>query len=320
MAQAVSSRASRRRQEIAIGYLFLAPAFILLIVFEFFPILYGLYISSCDWRLRCAQFIGLANYTRALQDPDAWHALLITATYSVISVPIQLFLGLTLAYLLYQPVRARGTFRVVFFLPYITSTVASSAVWSYLYSTDKGPLNALLRQIGLQPLRWLAEPTGVFQMVGSSIGVALPSWASGPSLSLLSLIAFTTWVFTGYDVTIFLAGLANIPKELYEAARVDGANGWVVFRAITLPLLSPTTYFLLVFTVIGSFKAFNHIYIMTAGGPGDTTTTASIFIFKQLFEFNRYGYSAALSFLLFSVILILTIVQNRLTARRVHYG
>jgi multiple sugar transport system permease protein len=246
--------------------------------------------------------------------------LLITATYSLISVPVQLALGLTLAYLLFQPVRARATFRVIFFLPYITSTVASSAVWSYLYSPDKGPINGVLAWFGIQPLRWLAEPTGIFKLILDPTGISLPAWANGPSLSLLSLIAFTTWVFTGYDVTIFLAGLANIPRDLYEAARVDGANGWIIFRAITIPLLSPTTYFLLVFTVIGSFKAFNHIYIMTAGGPGDATTTASIFIFKQLFENNRYGYSAALSFLLFSVILVLTITQNRLAGRRVHYG
>jgi len=316
----MSTRAARRRREIATGYLFLAPAIVLIMVFEFFPILYGLYISACDWRLRCASFVGVANYARALGDPDAWHSFLITATYSVISVPVQLGLGLALAYLLFQPIHARGTFRVVYFLPYITSTVASSAVWSYLYSPDNGPINAALRMVGLQPLRWLAEPTGVFKLLGSLAGLTLPSWAGGPSLALLSLIAFTTWVFTGYDVTIFLAGLATIPKDVYEAARVDGANGWAVFRQITLPLLSPTTYFLLIFTVIGSFKAFNHIYVMTQGGPGNATMTASVFIFKQLFEDNRYGYSAALSFLLFAVILVLTIVQKRFAGRRVVYG
>ncbi len=315
-----STRRAQRRREIALGYLFLAPAVGLLLVFEFFPIFYGLYISSCDWRLRCVQFIGLDNYTRALHDPDAWHALLLTATYSAISIPIQLALGLLLAYMLFQPIRARELFRVVYFLPYITSTVASSAVWSYLYSPDKGPINAVLRGLGLQPLRWLAEPTGVIALLAQDFGTTVPPWAGGPSLALISLIVFTTWVFTGYDVTIFLAGLANIPKELYEAARVDGAAGFALFRYITLPLLSPTTYFLLIFTVIGTFKAFNHIYIMTQGGPGDSTTTASILIFKQLYELNRYGYSAALSFLLFFVILVLTIVQNRVIGRHVVYG
>ena len=315
-----TARRARRQREIALGYLFLAPACLLLLVFEFFPIFYGLYISSCDWRLRCVKFIGLGNYSRALADPDAWHALLITATYAVISVPVQLVLGLLLAYLLFQKIRGRDAFRVTFFLPYITSTVASAAVWSYLYSPDTGPINAVLRGLGLQPLRWLSEPNGIVTLLAGDLGITMPSWAGGPSLALISLIVFTTWVFTGYDATIFLAGLANIPKDLYEAARVDGAGGWALFRHITLPLLSPTTYFLLIFTVIGTFKAFNHIYIMTQGGPGDSTTTASILIFKQLYQLNQYGYSAALSFLLFFVILVLTIVQNRLVGRQVVYG
>jgi ABC-type sugar transport system permease subunit len=313
-------RRARRRREIALGYLFLAPAMVLLLVFEFFPLFYGLYISTCDWRLRCFKFIGLGNYATALQDPEAWHALLLTATYAVISVPVQLVLGLFLAYLLYQPIRGQAGFRVIYFVPYITSTVASSAVWALLYDPNQGLINSALKLVGLGPLRWIAEPTGVFALIGADFGVTLAAWAAGPSLALVSLILFTTWVFTGYDVTIFLAGLSSIPRVLYEAARVDGAEGWALFRYITLPLLSPITYFLLIFTVIGTFKAFNHIYIMTQGGPGDATTTASIFIFQQLYQNNAYGYSAALSFLLFFVILVLTVVQHRFAGRRVFYG
>jgi multiple sugar transport system permease protein len=223
------------------------------------------------------------------------------------------------AYLLYQKARGQGGFRVVFFLPYITSTVASAAVWSYLYSPDKGLLNVVLRQVGLPGQNWLTEPKGVFALAGQSLGWSLPAWASGPSLALLSLIAFTTWTFVGYNITIFLAGLANIPGELYEAAKVDGASGWKLFRNITVPLLSPTTFFLLVFTVIGTFKAFNHIWVMTEGGPGDATTTTSVLIFQELYKANHYGLSAALAFILFSVILLLTLVQNRFAGRRVVY-
>lgn len=309
----------RRAREVTLGYALLAPAFILLAVFEFFPLFYGALISTCDWRLRCVKSIGLDNYTRALHDPNMWHALLITATYSLISVPVQLVLGLFIAYLLFQKIRYRRTLRVMFFLPYITSTVASAAVWSFLYSPDRGPINALLTRLGLQPLRWLNEPQGVFTLIGNALHVDVPSWAGGPSLALVSLLIYTTWVFVGYDITIFLAGLGNIPNDLYDAARVDGAGGWATFRNVTLPLLSPTTFFLLTFTIIGTFKAFNHIYVMTQGGPGDTTTTASIFIFNQLFQFNRYGYSAALSFILFFVILLVTIIQNRVIGRRVVY-
>src|SRR5581483_3491063 len=169
------------------------------------------------------------------------------------------------------------------------------------------------------PQHWLTEPKGVFALIGQSAGMNLPAWAAGPPLALLSLIAFTTWVFVGYDIAIFLAGLGNIPTELYEAARVDGAGGWMLFRHITLPLLSPTTFFLLIVTVIGTFKAFNHIWVMTAGGPGNATTTASVLIFQQLYANNRYGYSAALAFILFTVILTLTLLQNHFAGRRVVY-
>lgn len=309
----------RRLRELALGYTLLAPAILLLLVFEFFPVAYGLYISTCDWRLRCVSFVGLDNYVRAFSDSEMWRSLLVTATYSLISVPLQLSLGLLLAYLLFQKIRGKEALRVLFFLPYITSTVASAAVWSYLYSPDKGPINALLTSLGLARLRWLTEPTGVFELVARGLNTTLPGWAHGPSLAMLAIIFYTTWVFVGYNITIFLAGLGTIPGQLYESARIDGASGWLIFRHITFPLLSPTTYFLLIVTVIGTFKAFNHIYVMTQGGPGDATTTTSVFIFKQLFEFNRYGYSAALSFILFFIILVLTILQNQFAGRRVVY-
>lgn len=210
-------------------------------------------------------------------------------------------------------------FRMMFFMPYITSTVASAAVWAYLFSPDYGPINSFLRSIGLPGQKWLGETRGVLELAFLPLGVRLPAWAAGPSLALISLIVYTTWVFVGYDTVIFLAGLVNIPKELYDAAKVDGADGWRLFRHITFPLLSPTTFFLLLITVIGTFRAFNHIYIMTMGGPGDATTTASIFIFNQMVSYNRYGYSAAISFIVFAVILVLTILQNKFAGERVIY-
>lgn len=312
-------RRKRRLANLSLGYALLAPAVILLVVFEFYPLFSGLYISLTNWRLARGDFIGLANYVRAFSDPEMWHSLWITFTYSVISVPVQLGLALVIAYLLFQKIKGLQWFRMVYFMPYITSTVASAAVWAYLFSPDTGPINYLLRSLGLNGLRWLGEPRGVFDLLFGSLGVQLPAWAGGPSLALISLIMFTTWVFVGYDTVIFLSGLVNIPPELYDAAKVDGASGWRLFRYITLPLLSPTTFFLLLITVIGTFKAFNHIYIMTQGGPGDATTTVSILIFKQMVVYNRYGYSAAISFIVFIVILGLTILQNRFAGKRVVY-
>jgi multiple sugar transport system permease protein len=227
--------------------------------------------------------------------------------------------GFVIAVLLFQRARGHELFRTLMFLPYITSTVASAAVWSYIYSPDNGLLNTILRSIGLSGIRWLGEPAGVFALIAQNFGVTLPAWAQGPSMALVSVSIYTTWVFIGYDITIFLAGLVNINAELYEAAKVDGARGWALLRYITFPLMSPTIFFLLVVTVIGTFKAFNHIFVMTAGGPGEATTTASILIFQQLYAFNRYGYAAALAFILFTVILVLTLAQNYFAGRRVVY-
>lgn len=311
----------RKIREAGLGYLFLLPAFAILAVFEFWPVFYGAYISTCNWTVKgCAKQLGLANYVKALNDSEMWHSLLVTASYSVISVPLQLGISLLLAYLLFQQIRGKSLYRVLFFMPYITATVASASVWAFLYSPDRGLINEIAGLLGLPQLRWLGEPRGIFAMIGDALSIPTPDWLAGPSLALLAIILYTTWVFVGYDTVIFLAGLGNIPNELYEAARIDGANGWQLFRRITIPLLSPTTFFLLLYTVIGTFKAFNHIYVMTMGGPGDATTTASIFIFQQMYQYNRYGYSAALSFILFSVILVVTIVQNRFAGRSVVYS
>jgi len=310
---------SRKTRERALGYAFLAPAMIVIAVFELFPIAYGFYISLCDWRLGCTAIVGADNYIRGLQDPAMWYSLLVTATYSLITVPVQLGLGFLIAVLLFQRARGHELFRMMLFLPYITSTVASAAVWSYLYSPDNGLLNTILRAIGLPGQRWLGEPGGVFALLAQTVGVTLPGWAQGPSLALVSVSIYTTWVFIGYDITIFLAGLVNINAELYEAAKVDGARGWALLRHITFPLMSPTIFFLLIVTVIGTFKSFNHIFVMTQGGPNNTTPTASVLIFQQLYVNNRYGYASALSFILFTVILTLTLLQNHFAGRRVVY-
>jgi len=308
-----------------LGYLFLLPAFGILVTFEFWPVFYGLGISLCtNYKIKFEEGAGcvwgLAYYLRAFNDPEMWHSLLVTASYSLLSVPVQLGISLVLAYLLFQNIRGKSIYRVLFFMPYITSTVASAAVWAFLYNPDKGLINAGLRLIGLDGLKWLGEPRGIFEMMALSAGIRLPAWAAGPSLALVSIIIYTTWVFVGYDTTIFLAGLGNIPNELYEAAKIDGANGWHLFRRITIPLLSPTTFFLLIYTVIGTFKAFNHIYVMTLGGPGTATTTTAVMIFQQMYQYTRYGYSAALSFILFTVILVLTVAQNRVASGRVVYS
>jgi multiple sugar transport system permease protein len=176
----------RQIKEAVLGYGFLAPTIILLIIFEFYPVLFGFYISMCDWKLTCKSMVGFDNYVRAFADPDMWHSLLVTATYSLISVPVQLGLGLVLAYLLFQKIKGLWLYRMMFFMPYITTTVASAAVWAYLYSPDIGPINKLLGSLGIEPLRWLGETRGIFDMMLSPAGVTLPEWAAGPSLALFT--------------------------------------------------------------------------------------------------------------------------------------
>ncbi len=311
---------SRKASDALMAYILLAPALLILLAFTFFPLGFGFYISlfTGRWPPRSGIEPSFANYSRAIEvDSELWSSLLTTVVYSLLSVPVQLGLAMFFAVLLFQNIRGKPFFRVAMFLPYITSTVASAAVWARLYSPDIGLINGALKALGLPTFRWLIEDKGIFQLAANAVGLTLPSWLNGPSLALISVVIYTTWVFVGYDTTIFLAGLGNIPKELYEAAKLDGAGSWGLFRHITVPLLSPTTFFLSLITIIGTFKAFNHIWVMTQGGNG--TETASVLIYRQMYEFQRAGYASALAFLLCSVILIMTLIQNRVAGSRVNY-
>lgn len=320
-ASSMSSKLRRRHvktSEHILAYVLLAPALLLFLAFTVFPIGFGFYISLHNWRLGPREFLGLGNYLRALAPgSEFWPSLGATLTYSLLAVPVQISIALALAYLLFQKIRGKSLFRVVMFLPWVTSTVATAAVWARLYSPDIGLINSALRGLGLSGLRWLLEDKGVFTLIGNGLGLSLPDWLRGPSLAMVAVVIYTTWVFVGYNMTLFLAGLGNIPGEMYEAAKIDGANGWQLFRHITWPLLSPTTFFVVLITVIGTLKAFNHIWVMTQGDNG--TQTASILIYRQFYEFQRAGYASALAFLLSAVILLVTIVQNRVAAERVNY-
>ena len=309
---------SKKTREALLAYGMLSPALLALIFFTLIPVLIGFMISLASFRVIFREWVGFDNYANALApDSDMWSSLGATITYTFISVPVQLGLALLLAMVLYQKLRGRAIFRVVMFLPYITSTVASAAVWARLFSPDAGLINAIIKSLGGTPLKWLLEDKGIFTLIGQAAGIPLPSWLTGPSLAMVAVIIYTTWVFVGYDTTIFLGGLGNIPNEMYEAAKIDGAGNWQLFKNITWPLLSPTTFFLSLVTIIGTFKAFNHIWVMTQGRNG--TNTAAILTYRQMYEFQRAGYASALAFLLFTVILGITIFQQWYGSRRVNY-
>jgi multiple sugar transport system permease protein len=315
------SPATRRRlrRQTAVAYLYLAPAIVALGLFQFFPAVYALYISTFRWGIVQERFIGLENYARLLTDERFWRSLGVSAWYVLLAIPVELVLGLILAYLLFQPIRGRLVYRAAFFTPYITSTVAAALLWRWIYNPDRGLLNNLLGQLGLPTSLWLGESAGVFSLLAERLGVTLPAWLAGPSVALVSISLTSIWQYTGFNVVIFLAGLANIPKELYEAARIDGASEWQVFRRITLPLLSPTTFFLLTVSTIGALKAFNQIYVMTGGGPLDSTRTVVMLIFQTFYQQTRIGYGSAIAFVLTGLILVLTLLNFRFVGRRVHY-
>jgi len=328
----------RYRKTTLLAYAFLFPSVLILVVFHFIGMFYGLWISLHQWGLIPEGFVGFENYGRALASDSAfWQALTVTFFYTLLVIPIQLPLALVIAYLLFQPIKGRDGFRVLYFLPYITSTVAGAAVWQWILDPYNGVLNFALEKIGIKALdniMWLQEPRGLVEILlntriaenpqlleavpggwGGLVGYIL----AGPSLALLGVVLASSWHYLGFDTVIFLAGLGNIPTELYEAARIDGANEWQAFRHITIPLLSPTTFFLVITTTIGVLQTFNTIYIMTNGNPLGRTRTVTMLVFQNFFEFTRLGYGSSLAFILFFIILGITVLQFRLGGRRVHY-
>jgi multiple sugar transport system permease protein len=257
----------------------------------------------------------------AAGDEDMWSGLKVTIFYSLGTVPFQLGISLFLAVLLFQQLAGSELFRMLFFLPYVTPFVASAAVFKQMFSMRaQAPVNQLVKLLGGEPLRWIQEPTGIFTMLGEQLGVNVPAWAAGPSLALVVVILFSIWVYVGYDTVIYMAGLGNISTELIDAAEIDGAGRWQIFRHIIFPLLSPTTYFLSLIAIIGTFKAFSSIWVLRHDLALGTVDTFSVMIFNEFFTKLQYGYASALAFVLFAIILFLTLVNNRIQGSRVFYG
>ncbi len=362
------------------GYLFVAPAVIIIGLFGLFPIGYAFYMSMFNWNVRKGNFSGLANYEKAIGDwvglgifiagflliglaywvwqnafkssnhrvllvgaltallllaagwviSDGWMRMLLTGDkryleslpltvyYALGTVPAELMLALLLAYALFQNIRGKEFFRMLYFIPYITPAVASAVVFRIMFSPRETALvNQFIGFFGLQPQKWLFEPQPLLNLM---LGTNLEGFWAGPSLAMVSIIIFGVWTYVGYNTVIFLAGLGSIPHELYEAAEIDGANTWQSFRYITLPLLSPVTFYLALIAFIGTFKAFNHIYVMRVPSSLGTVDVASVEIFDTFYKSNQYGYAAAQAILLFFIILILTFVQNKVFGEKVFYG
>ena len=253
-------------------------------------------------------------------DKDLWDGLKVTVFFSAGTVPFQLAISMFLAILLFQKLRGSEFFRMVFFLPYVTPFIASAAIFKQIFANrNTAIINLVIRFLGGTGQAWLQESKGVNLIIADALGITLPNWAAGPSLALVVVILHSIWTYVGYDTVIYLAGLGNIPTELNDAAAIDGANNWEVFRYITFPLLSPTTYFLSLIAIIGTFKVFSTLWVFRESLALGTTDTFSIAIFLEFFEKLRYGYASAMAFVLFAIILGLTLINNRFQGSRVFY-
>ncbi len=278
-----------RTRRTLIGWAFLLPNFVGFAVLTMVPVVSLFYFAFTEWNaFGKATFVGGANFAHMMRDPSFWTALWNTFYYTALHMPLTLAASLGLALLLNRKLRGVAFFRTAAFFPYITSIVAIAVVWNMLFSPEFGPVNQFLRLIGIQ------NP---------------PGWTASADWSMPAVIIVGTWREMGYYMLLFLAGLQTIPRELYEAARVDGTNAWQRFWNVTIPCLRPTTFFVTVMLTIGSFKVFDLILVMTDGGPGQSTLVLSQFIFQKGFEENSYGYASAISIVLFAICILITIVQ-----------
>jgi multiple sugar transport system permease protein len=323
--------ASRRRRmvfENVEAYLFLAPALILIGLFQVLPGIAAFVMSLTRWGVVYERWAWFENYA-AILDPSGTrfgefvNALGVTLWYVVLTVPIEMAIALVVAYVLYQGTVGRGAYRVVYFMPYITSVVAAATIFDWMFDANFGFLNYLIGLVGIGSQAWLREPRGIVDMIGGAFGANVPEGLAGPSLSLVAVSIFTIWHFVGFQIVIFLAGLTGISREVYDAARIDGAREGQVLRRITLPLLSPSIFFVGIIATVGAMRSFSQIYVLTNGGPLDTTRTVPLLIFRTFFErtaSNGIGLGAAMSFIFVLIIIAITLFQFRVLGRRVFYG
>lgn len=290
----------RRWRDVPWAFLFLGPNLVLFLVFTAFPIVFGLAISFTNWNIvEPMTFAGLANYRKLLSDPLTWKTVTITLYYTIGVVPTALAMSLFFSILLNQRIRALGFWRGIFFLPMVTSGVAIALVWKWLYAYQFGAVNSL---IGL-------------------LGIARQNWLFDQKLVMPAIIVVAIWAALPVHIIFFLAGLQGVPRELYEAADIDGAGRWQQFLNVTWPLITPTTFFLLIITLIGSFTGgFDIVWNLTQGGPLDSSDLFVVQLYRTAFVYFQMGYASAMAYGLFLAVLLVTILQWRAQDRWVHYG
>lgn len=285
------------------GYLFILPAFILFAVFVALAMGYSLVISFANYGLTGIKgFVGLRNYQALLRDPIFWQSFRNTAFYIISIVPLQLILGLIMALALNQGIRGRTVYRLIYFMPVVTTIVAGAIVFRLILATN-GPLNS-----------FIGSAYALFGLPFKYI-----NWLGTSAFSKWAVVLLTLWKNTGFTMVVYLAALQGVPQELYDAAKTDGAGAWQRFRNVTLPLISPTTFFLLVLQMIGAFQLFTEPFVMTRGGPANSSLSVVQYIYYAGFRDIRMDKASAMAWFLFAFILLFTLIQNQLQQRWVFY-
>ncbi|WNQ11184.1 sugar ABC transporter permease [Paenibacillus aurantius] len=285
--------------ENAIGYLFLAPSLLLFGVFLFYPFVRSLYLSLqvTNPRGKVVDFAGWDNFRELFASEGFYRSLLVTAKFTLLTVPPGIVIALVLAGLTHQALRGMKVFNWVFSMPVAISVGTGAVIWMQLYHQTTGMFNRFLQLAGLPAVSWLSDP----------------------NYALYSVSAVTIWMGLGFHYILLLGGIRSIPSEIYESARIDGAGAFVAFRRITLPLLSPTLFFVGIVSVIGSFQAFGEVRILTGGGPIHTTEVLVYSIYREAFVNYRFGPGSAQALVLFAIILVLTLIQYKALEKKVHY-
>ena len=287
------------------AYLFLLPSFFGFLIFVAIPVVASLALSFYDWNLLSPpEFVGFENYSQLLTNDRVFRKVLFNTFYFIVTiVPLQLGFGLLLAVALNQGLRGLEIYRLIYFMPVVTTIVAAALVFQWFFNRDFGILAAAIWEFG--------ATTG--------LPIQPPDWLNDPDWAKPAVVILTLWKNSGFTMVIYLAALQGVPAELYDAAKVDGASGWQRFRFVTFPMVSPTTFFLMVIQMIGAFQLFSEAFVMTQGGPAQATLTIVYYIYQMAFEFQRMGRGAAVAWVLFIFIFIFTLVQTRLQRRWVHY-
>ena len=287
----------RRAHSLAEGLAFVSPFLIGFIAWRVYPLLYSIWLTLHSWDLLTpAKYVGLQNFEKLANDTLMLKSLGNTSYLTFIGVPLHLLLALGLAIALNVEIRGRAIYRTIFYLPSITPAVASAVIWRQIFQPEFGVLNTFLGRLGISPIKWLWEPAVV-----KPAFIFMGSWGIGPQM------------------IIFLAGLQGIPKQLYEAAEIDGATRWKRIIHVTLPLLSPVLFFNLVMGIIGSFQIFTSAFVMTGGGPQNATLFTVLYIYRNAFEYFKMGYAALLAWVLCIIIILFTFLQFRVGERWVYY-